>query len=144
MERSVSSIRRTTNPSILDPRIASLFLALWLTPGLVARSALAEGDIRRGTIKKIDHDRSTVTLLHDGQEQEFTVDQATRLMDAAGKPIDDRLKDERLKPDAQVLFKPGKKEGRPTLVGLKLAGPQAVVSAACRPAGSAPATAVGL
>lgn len=105
-------------------RLAVPFLALGLTTALIT-AAQAQDDIRRGTIKKVAADEGKVLILHDGQEHEFHIDEATRLMDAAGRPIEARLKDERLKPETHVFFKLGKKDGRSTLVGLKLAGPQA-------------------
>lgn len=109
--------------STLSRDVAALsVIALYLA--LTAGSSLAQDDIRRGTIKAIDQDENTVTISHDGQEETFHVDRATRFMDAEGKPIEARLNDERLKPDVQIFFKAGRNDDRPTLVGLKLAGPQ--------------------
>jgi hypothetical protein len=84
-------------------------------------NARAQGGPRPATIKKIDREKRTVTLTHDGHETEYRIAESTRLMDEAGKPISQRLKDERLKEGAAVFFKPLDDEPQ-TLMGMKLRG----------------------
>ena len=84
--------------------------------------ALAQDGPRPGEIKKIDRDKGTVTITHDGKEDEFQIADSTRLMDAAGKPIDKRLKDERLNEGTPIFFKP--RDNDPTtLMGMRIRGP---------------------
>lgn len=92
----------------------ALGLACLLTSG-----ALAHDEPRPGTIKEIDPEKSMIVIAYDGQQDEFHVAESTRLMDLAGKPIADRLRDERFKPGAAILFKPNDRN-RKTLLGIKL------------------------
>lgn len=87
----------------------------------IAAGALAQDGPRPGTIKQIDRDKHTIVIAHDGQEDEYHITPSTRLMDVAGKPIAERLGDERLKPGASILFKPNDHESK-ALLGIKLRG----------------------
>lgn len=89
---------------------------------LITASVFAQEGPLPGIIKKIDRDKGTVVIAHDGKEDEFNIADSTRLMDIAGKPIGERLRDERLKPGALIFFKPNG-DDRKTLLGMKLRGP---------------------
>jgi hypothetical protein len=82
----------------------------------------AQDGIQRGTIKKIDADKGTVTITVGDKDHDYTVAEDTRIMDVAGKPVKERLKSKDLKEGAAVFFKPATKDGKAVLVGLKLAG----------------------
>ena len=88
---------------------------------LLPMNARAQDGPQPATIKKIDREKGTVTLAHNGQEKEYRIVDSTRLMDQAGQPISQRLKDERLKEGAQVMFKLLDSEPQ-TLMGMKLRG----------------------
>ena len=101
-------------------------LGLLLACGL----APAQEGIQRGKIKSVDADKGTVTITADGKDRDFAVTDDTRIMDEDNKPVQDRLKDKRLKEGALVLFKPeGSKDGKPALTGLKLVGDRAAPGA---------------
>lgn len=89
---------------------------------LLTASAFAQNGPRPGTVKKIDREKGTIVIAHDGKEDEYAIAESTRLMDVAGKPIAERLQDGRLKPGAPVFFKPSDRDDK-TLLGLKLRGP---------------------
>jgi len=88
---------------------------------LIVGAALAQDDIRRGTVKKIDPDRKTVTLTSGGKDEEFLLTDETKFAGAAGKTLAERLKG--LKEGSAVMFKAGTRDGKAVLVGLKLAAP---------------------
>jgi hypothetical protein len=81
----------------------------------------AQEGIQRGTVKKVDPTKGTITITVDGKDQDFAVTDDTRIVDAAGKPARDGLKHEGFKEGAAVMFKAGEKD-KSVLVGLKLAG----------------------
>jgi|SRR5579871_1510112 len=76
--------------------------------------------IEQGTIKKVDMDRRTITLVSNGKEQEFLLDEETRIFGEEGKPFLERLKT--LHVGASVFFKPIEKSGKTFLMGLKPTG----------------------
>jgi hypothetical protein len=99
------------------------FLSAVCAALLVAAGAVAQQGIQQGKVKRIDVAGGKVTLgAAGGKDFEAAVTADTRFMDADGKPIADRLKDPRLKEGVAVMFKIGQKDGKPVLVGLKLAG----------------------
>jgi hypothetical protein len=83
---------------------------------------LAQNGPQPGTIEKVDHEKGTVVIAYDGKQDEYQIADSTRLMDLNGKPIGERLKDERLKKGTAVFFKPLDSDPK-TLMGLKLRGP---------------------
>ena len=89
---------------------------------ILASGLSAQEGIRRGKVKKVDASKGTITITVDGKDQDFAVDDDTRIMDAAGQPARGGLKDEGFKEGAAVMFKVGEKDGKAVLVGLKLAG----------------------
>ena len=95
--------------------VLGLLLACGLAP--------AQEGIQRGKVKSVDPDKGLITITTDGKDREFAVTDDTRIMDEENKPVQDRLKDKRLKEGTAVMFKPeGSKDGKPALLGLKLAG----------------------
>jgi hypothetical protein len=89
---------------------------------LFTQALPAQEGIQRGRIKKIDADKSIITIAADGKDLEFNVVAETRIMDAANQAVKDRLRDKSLKEGAMVMFKPAMRDGKTILVGLKLAG----------------------
>jgi Cu/Ag efflux protein CusF len=95
--------------------VLTLLLACGLAP--------AQDGIQRGKLKSVDAHKGTVTITTDGKDRDYAVTDDTRIMDEDNKPVADRLKDRRLKEGAAVFFRAeGSKEGKPALLGLKLAG----------------------
>jgi hypothetical protein len=101
------------------------------------KAAVAQDGPQAGVIKSVDVGKRTVTITYGNKEGEFKIAPSTQLMDASGKPIEQRLKDNRFKPDAPIYFKPQNDSN--TLAGLKLraadgkpqtvaGGPRAVVA----------------
>jgi hypothetical protein len=80
---------------------------------------------QRGRIKKIDPDRGMLTITTpDGKDREVVVTDATRVVDAANRDVERRLKDPAFREGAAVLFKAQRRrDGTEVLVGLKLVGP---------------------
>jgi hypothetical protein len=90
-------------------------VAAWLLP------ANADGQHvpRPGIVKKVDSDKGTVTIAHDGEDEEFKIADDTRLMDLEGRAIEQRLNDERLKADTPIFFVPLDNNPK-TLRGMKI------------------------
>ncbi len=105
------------------------FIGLILFPAAL----FAQEGIQRGKIKAINADKGTITITADGKDREFPVTEATRIMDTAGRPVKARLKDPSLKEGAAVMFKPGMKDGKTFLVGLKLIGPNQPIARQQKP-----------
>jgi Cu/Ag efflux protein CusF len=78
-------------------------------------------DIQRAKLKKIDLDKMTITLTHDGKDHDYTLTAKTQVPDAPGKDLKERLKG--FKEGSSVLFKLGQGEAKEVVVGLKLAAP---------------------
>ena len=93
--------------------LAALFL------GFFCIAARAQDGPQLGALKKVDREKGTVTISHNGKDEEFNVVDQTRLMDIDGKPIGQRLNDDRLKADTPVFFKPLANDPK-TLMGLKI------------------------
>jgi len=90
---------------------------------LLAGSLPAQDDIQRGKIRKVDADKGLVVITTaDGKEHEFQVTDETRLINASGQPVKDRLRDPNIKEGAAVMFKGGRKDGKAVLLGMKLGG----------------------
>jgi Cu/Ag efflux protein CusF len=81
------------------------------------------GGIEKGKVKKIDLDRMTVTLTQDGKEREFVLTEDTRVLSGEGKTVKERFKN--IKEGIEVQFKPGRKDGKDVLAGIKVAGESA-------------------
>src|SRR5262245_28609414 len=94
---------------------------------------LAQDDIQRGKVKKVDADKGVITITVDGKARDFTVAENTRIVDTENRPAKDGFKHEGFKPGAAVMFRAVEKDGKAVLVGLKLAG-----NAQPNPAGQAP------
>ncbi len=84
---------------------------------LCAGALPAQEGIQRGTIKKLDAEKGAVTIAAGGKEHEYTVTDDTRLFEATGKTVADRLK--HFKEGQAVFFKPGRQDGKDVLVGMK-------------------------
>src|SRR5205085_10293979 len=98
----------------------SIGLALGLA--VLAGSLLAQEGPQRAKIKKVDADKKIVTLTVGKEDREFQVTDRTLLKDEAGKDLEDRLKDKRLKPGTAVMFLARDRDGKQVLVGMKLGG----------------------
>ena len=88
-----------------------------------AGALLAQEGIQRGKIKKVDADKGSLTITtEDGEDQSFGLANDAKIIDAGGKPLPDGLKDKAFREGVRVFFKAAKRDGKPVLVGLKLAG----------------------
>src|SRR5207302_82541 len=65
------------------------------------------GDIRRGVVKSVDAKAGAVTITADGKALDFVVSDDTKVFGPDMAPLPDRLKDDRFKAGAAVMFKPG-------------------------------------
>src|SRR5438309_9591569 len=88
----------------------SLVIFLFLTGGVFAQP----DGILRGTLKKIDADKMTVTITHDGKDKDYRIGENTRVFGNEGKPFKERLAG--LKEGTPVMFKPDKDD---VLIGLR-------------------------
>jgi hypothetical protein len=80
--------------------------------------AAAQPDgIEKGQVKAIDADKLTITITQGGKDRTFLVDDDTRFLGVDGKDVKQRIKS--LKEGAEVQFKPGSKDGKDVLVGIK-------------------------
>ncbi|HET6879994.1 MAG TPA: hypothetical protein VFI31_07555 [Pirellulales bacterium] len=86
---------------------------------LTTSAVSAQNGPQPGVIENVDREKGTVTITHGGKQDEFQIADSTRLMDLDGKPIGERLKDERINKGAAVFFKPLDDDPK-TLMGLKL------------------------
>src|SRR5260370_4403962 len=77
------------------------------------------GGIRRGTIKKLDLGKKTVTLTIAGKDQDFTLAENVQVPSASGKDQSERLKS--FKEGSAVFFKTEKRNGKEVIVALKRA-----------------------
>jgi hypothetical protein len=86
---------------------------------------------QRGTIKKLDAAKGTITITVNGKDRDFLVTEKTNIWDTTFKKIEDGLKDKRFRAGAEVMFKVSDEAG--VLVGLKLGGPPERSGAGSRP-----------
>lgn len=84
-----------------------------------AGQLMAQNDVRRGTIKKIDLDRMVMVLTAGDDDVEFAMTENTRVLDASGKDLKERLR--AYKEGAAVMFRAARIDGKDTLLGIKLA-----------------------
>jgi Cu/Ag efflux protein CusF len=77
------------------------------------------GDIQRGKIKKLDLDQMTITVTQADKERTLHLTDATQVLDAKGDTLKQRLAG--FKDGAEVYFKPGRRDGKDVLEGIKLA-----------------------
>lgn len=89
---------------------------------VLALGLFAQDGPQRGTIKKIDAAKGTITISAEGKDHEFTVTPRTRIMDDSGAVVEKRLKDERIKEGVAVMFRGEQRDGRAVLDGLRLGG----------------------
>jgi Cu/Ag efflux protein CusF len=82
----------------------------------------AQEGILRGTIKKIDADKGTLTITSAGKDYDVAVTEETKFFDGAMGQIKDRLKDKHFKVGATIMFKADKQGDRLVLAGIKLVG----------------------
>jgi hypothetical protein len=98
---------------------------IWATLVLVvcALAVQAQQGIQQGKIKKVDPDRSGLTITVEGQDRDFMLTPNTRVMGADGKPVPVNLADPRFKAGAAVMFKAVERDGKNVLIGLRFGGP---------------------
>jgi hypothetical protein len=97
--------------------IATVFVLLF-----ASASVLAQDGIQRGKIKKVDAEKSVVTVTADGKDLELTTTDETRFMNASGQQVKDGLKSADFKAGEAVMFKYVEKDGKKLLIGLKAGG----------------------
>src|SRR5437879_3558872 len=100
-----------------------LFAIVAISFVLVVGGLPAQDGIQKGKIKKLDLDRMTITLTQDTKDREFLLTDETRVLDAKGATLKERLQG--FKEGAEVMFKPARRDGKDILEGIKLAGPAA-------------------
>jgi hypothetical protein len=91
--------------------------ALALAGLTLITAAWAQDGIRRGTIKKVDAEKRTVTITVGGKDEEFEVSDGTRLPDLKGDSLKDRLAG--LKDGTEVQFKTETRGGKDVLLALR-------------------------
>ncbi len=79
----------------------------------------AQEGVEKGTIKKVDADKGTVTITVGDKDREFAANASTKFKDAGFKDIDDGLKDARFKTGVKVMFKA---TNNGVLLGMKIDG----------------------
>jgi Cu/Ag efflux protein CusF len=88
--------------------------------GKVGGAPGAPDGIRTGVVKKVDGDKSTITLTVDGKDIEVVVTDRTHFLDL---PEDTRREwAKQVKVGAKVMFKSVEKDGKNELQGMKLGG----------------------
>ena len=86
---------------------------------VVAGVSYAQPDgILKGTVKKIDAEKRTITITHDGKDRVFQIVEQTRFFGAEDKDIKGRIAT--IKEGAKVFFRPTRKDDREVLAGIKL------------------------
>lgn len=85
---------------------------------LLAGVLLAQDGPQKAIIKKVDADKSTLTLTADGKDVVVKVTPDTKIIDVSGKQSDDPFKDGVFKVGASILFK----ADGDTLVGIRVGG----------------------
>ncbi len=98
-------------------------MKLWRIFGIVGLVFLpgalpAQDGPQKAIIKKVDAGKSTLTLTADGKDLVVKVTAETKIIDAAGKVIDDPFKDGSFKVGAAIVFK----ADGDTLLGLRVGG----------------------
>jgi Cu/Ag efflux protein CusF len=83
------------------------------------------GEIRRAKIKKLDIDKLAITLTVGEKDMEFALAANTQVLDAKGETLKDKLNG--FKEGSPIFFRSGKRDGKDTVVAMKLddgKGPQ--------------------
>jgi Cu/Ag efflux protein CusF len=88
---------------------------------LLAPASLAQDEIQRGTIKKVDAKKGILTITVEGEDKDYLVSPQTKLMKGPGQEISDGLKDKSFKIGVAVMFKAVEKDRRLLLRGLMFA-----------------------
>jgi Cu/Ag efflux protein CusF len=78
------------------------------------------GEIQRGKIKNLDLDRMILTLTQGAKDRELRLTDTTQVLDAKGSTLKERFQG--FKPGDEVYFKPGQRDGKEVLDGIKLVG----------------------
>ncbi len=89
---------------------------------LLLAGSLGAQQPQRATIQQVDADKNRITLNVGGKSMTFTVNDQTKMKDASGEELTQRLRSPGLKSGAPVLFLAEKAEDGSPLRGLKLAG----------------------
>jgi Cu/Ag efflux protein CusF len=87
---------------------------------LLAAGLFAQEGPQRGTVKKVDPDKGTITITVNGKDHEFTLDEDAHIQDAAGRGLKDGLKDPHFKEGTPVTFKAVRQGGKDVLVGIRV------------------------
>src|SRR5437870_1491922 len=94
------------------------FVVLLLSAGPLP----AQREIQRGKIVKVDADKGIVTLNVDGKNLDVQVTSETKLQNAMGQDLKDRLKDKAFAEGAAVNFIVVKQDDKLILRGMRPAG----------------------
>jgi Cu/Ag efflux protein CusF len=82
-------------------------------------SLLAQDGIKRGKVKKVDAEKSVITVTADGKDLELTATAETKFMDESGEPVNDGLKNAAFQNGSAVVFKYVEQDGKKILVGMR-------------------------
>jgi hypothetical protein len=97
------------------PRCLSTTIGVLVLAGYILAQ---DGGPSRGKITKLDAESKSITLKVGDKEQTFRVVESTRLPDARGDSLAEKLRSYKI--GAAVMFKAAKQDGHDVLVGLKL------------------------
>jgi hypothetical protein len=95
-----------------------LGLLISLAPSQEPKTKLVQP--KRGTLKAVDTNKSTVTIEFEGNNQELAVAPQTQIQDVTGRPAAGGLKHVGFKPGAAIMFRVREQDGQAVLGGIKL------------------------
>lgn len=117
-------------------RLRVSFCIALVTALLTGAGEAAAQNIERGQIKSIDVAKKTLVVVADGKERTITISDQTRVFDAQGDTLAERLKG--FEPGRDVFFRVTTAGDVETAEGLKLAQPGETTPGGDRPAGGQP------
>jgi Cu/Ag efflux protein CusF len=95
--------------------VGALFALVVLAGGLLLAAEIT------GKVKKVDLDKNTITVTVNDKDQEFSLTDDSKVLNAKGKAVKDREKSLKgLKEGAEVTVTSEKKSGKDVITELKL------------------------
>jgi hypothetical protein len=88
--------------------------------GLLASAGGLRAEDVQGKVKKVDADKGVLTVTIDGKDREFRITDDTKMVDAEGKDLKNRLKSKRLEVGQEVTVTCEKKDGKEVCTRVKL------------------------
>ncbi len=93
-------------------------MLLVVAVSVLLSSPVAAQEVLRGTLKKLDLSAMQAVIEVDGKSQEYTLTNETRVLDATGDTLAERLKG--FTPGTAIFLRPEKRGDREVLTGLRL------------------------